>query len=160
MRCAEGERGVRRAREPDVEVARIGEGLAVKPSVSSSLVAVVMRLGGRRVRVEGKWPVWKVVWWRRRVPFAERGSKWEEGVRVCGLDGMGMEGKEGEAHCQDRIGGYEDYSPSRRRRRTVVCRPGGNWRRLFRRAGGICRIGGVGRVLPICGLVVLFLQYL
>jgi len=75
VRCAEGERGVRRAREPDVEVARIGEGLAVKPSVSSSLVAVVMRLGGRRVRVEGKWPVWKVVWWRRRVPDMDFGSE-------------------------------------------------------------------------------------
>lgn len=75
MGCAEGERGVRRAREPDVEVVRIGDGVAVGSSVSSSLVAVVMRLEGKRVRVEGKWPVWKVVWWRRRVPDMDFGSE-------------------------------------------------------------------------------------
>lgn len=70
MRWAEGGRGVRRAREPDVEVMRMGEVRS-----SSLSVVLVVGLGGRRVRVEGKWPVWKVVWCRRRVPDMDFGSE-------------------------------------------------------------------------------------
>jgi len=65
VRWAEGRRGVRRAREPDWWVMRIGEGVVMGSLLLLllfwSVVVVVVGLGGRRVRVEGKWPVWKVV---------------------------------------------------------------------------------------------------
>lgn len=66
MRCACGGRGVSKARVPVWEVRRRdwGEG-----------VLGFFGLGGRRVRVEGKWPVWKVVWWRRRWPERDFGSR-------------------------------------------------------------------------------------
>ncbi len=61
VRWEGGGRGERRARAPVGEVRRRD-------------CVLVVGAGGRRVRVEKGWPVWKVVWWRRWVPFAERGS--------------------------------------------------------------------------------------
>ncbi len=63
VRWEEGGRGVRRARVPVWVVRRMREGW----------VGLVWE-GGRRVRVEGKWPVWKVVWWRRWWPERDLGS--------------------------------------------------------------------------------------
>jgi len=60
VRWAEAGRGVRRAREPEWVVISMGEG--------------EVELAGRRVRVEGKWEVWNVVWWRRRWPERDLGS--------------------------------------------------------------------------------------
>lgn len=68
MRWEEGGRGVRRAREPVGEVRRMGEDDGV------GFVELGEEGEGRRVRVEGKWPVWKVVWWRRRWPDRDFGS--------------------------------------------------------------------------------------
>ena len=68
MRWADGGRGVRRARAPVRVVRRIGEGGGEE--------SVGLELGreGRRVRVEGYWDVWKVVWWKRRWPERVLGS--------------------------------------------------------------------------------------
>lgn len=43
------------------------------------VVVVVLGFGGRRVRVLGKWPVWKVVRWRRRWPERDLGSVFVDG---------------------------------------------------------------------------------
>lgn len=56
-----GGRAEIRAMEPDEVVRRRERG-----EVSES--------GGRRVRVVGKWPVWKVARWRRRWPERDLGS--------------------------------------------------------------------------------------
>ena len=69
VRWADGGRGVRRARAPVMVVMRIGEGGAEE--------SVELGWGGegRRVRVEGYWDVWKVVWWKRRWPERVLGSE-------------------------------------------------------------------------------------
>ena len=65
MRWADGESGVSRAREPVWVVSSMGAGTDADVDAS-----------GRRVRVVGKWPVWKVVWCRRRWPDMDLGSRW------------------------------------------------------------------------------------
>lgn len=66
MRWADGARGVRRAREPDWVV--------IRTRCWSELFGGEEGEGGRRVIVEVKCPVWKVVWCRRRWPDRDLGS--------------------------------------------------------------------------------------
>lgn len=121
MRCAEGGSGVRRAREPDVEVIRIGEGVVVGSSSLSLLVAAMsLPLAGRRVRVEGKRPVWKVVWWRRRVPDMDFGSESD----VSG--DVEMERAVIATYVPDRIAGCGCCNPRPLPPCRAVCHLGGN----------------------------------
>ena len=60
VRWADGGSGVRRARAPVMVVRRIGEG------GGEESVELGWAVEGRRVRVDGYWDVWKVVWWKRR----------------------------------------------------------------------------------------------
>jgi hypothetical protein len=66
-----------RARVPDCEVVRIwwrGRVDDVEVSISKEVEVAnseaegMRRRDRRRCMVEGKWPVWKVDFWRRRVP--------------------------------------------------------------------------------------------
>lgn len=127
MRWAEGGRGVRRAREPDVVVMRIGEGAVVGSSLSLVVVVVVVvevvAFGGRRVRVEGKRPVWKVVWWRRRVPDMDFGSDMD--VSSCGVE---MERRVIATYVPDRIAGCGCCNPRPLPPCRAVCHLGGNRR--------------------------------
>lgn len=91
VRWAEGGRVLRRLREPVVDVRRrerwvwvrraevewVGEDEGEDEGEGG---------GGRRVRVVGKWPVWKVEIGRRRWPERDLGSRWMDGwIRLDGL---------------------------------------------------------------------------
>lgn len=74
---------LRRPREPVVEVRRRdrawGGGGKEEEEKDDDDVVEVGRgagAGGRRVRVVGKWPVWKVEMGRRRCPERDLGSRW------------------------------------------------------------------------------------
>jgi hypothetical protein len=60
------------------------------------------RVDWTRCIVEGKWPVWKVDFWRRRVPPIDLGS----GVRVVSINGK-LEGRT-VTYGQGQIGGLGD----------------------------------------------------
>lgn len=92
MRCVErparrryedSDSGVRSAREPDCVVWRIwwrveeesgAVSISLESEVEKSEAVGIRRVDWRRWRVEGKWPVWKEHFWRRRVPERDFGS--------------------------------------------------------------------------------------
>jgi hypothetical protein len=72
---------VMRARVPDCVVQRTWWRGGAGPSSLVSMAKLprsdavgILSEEGRRCMVEGKWPVWKVDLWRRRVPFMLFGS--------------------------------------------------------------------------------------